>query len=37
MGFCPILNLQGCKGAYNRKATYVKNKTRKRTPKKYLD
>jgi len=24
------------KGAYNRKATYVKNKTRKRTPKKYL-
>ena len=24
------------KGAYNRKAIYVKNKTRKRTPKKYL-
>lgn len=24
------------KGAYNRKATYVKNKTRKRTPEKYL-
>jgi len=24
------------KGAYNRKATYVKNKTKKRTPKKYL-
>ena len=24
------------KGAYNRKATYVKNKTRKKTPKKYL-